>query len=215
MSRVRVKICGLARADDVALACAAGADAIGLVLAPSPRRVTPEAARRLLAGVAPRIERVAVLGRADTAALRAALALGFDLVQAEVAGPLPEDLRARLVPVLRDGPDLLERLEREPRTEAAPGSLAGTVALDGPRGGGRGQPVDRARAAAAARDRAIVLAGGLHPGNVAALVREVRPCAVDVSSGIEHWPGVKSARLVHAFLAAVRAADPRPVPHDR
>lgn len=213
MRRVRVKLCGLARATDVALACTAGADAIGLVLAPSPRRVAPAVARQLLAGVPPEIERVAVLGRADAAALRAALELGFDLVQAEVEGPVPDDLRTRLVPVLRDGPDLLERLERLPRVESVPASLAGAVTLDGPRGGGRGVRVNPARAAAVARDRAIVLAGGLHPGNVAAVVRLVRPHAVDVSSGIEHWPGVKSARLVHAFLAALRATDP--VPLDR
>jgi phosphoribosylanthranilate isomerase len=79
-------------------------------------------------------------------------------------------------------------------------------AADPLRRGGTGRRVDWAAAAALARRRSVVLAGGLTPSNVAQAVAAVRPIGVDVSSGVEAAPGIKSADRVSAFLLSARAA---------
>jgi len=74
--------------------------------------------------------------------------------------------------------------------------------------GGSGERFDWARLPPASRRRkALVLAGGLNDRNVGAAISAVRPFAVDVSSGIESSPGIKSVEKMHRFMAAVRAAD--------
>ncbi len=79
-------------------------------------------------------------------------------------------------------------------------------AADPVRRGGTGLTIDWARAAALARERRIVLAGGLTPENVGEAIRAVRPYGVDVSSGVEDSPGVKNVDKVERFLAGARGA---------
>jgi phosphoribosylanthranilate isomerase len=209
--KVRVKICGLG--DEAALdaACAAGADAVGVVLAPSPRQVTLPRARELLGRVPSGVERVVVFARATRAELAAALALELDALQAEADSdwpPLPAGVFA--LPVLRDGPALAARAAALALEAPRPGSLRGALVLDGPTGGGRGRLAHAGRARRLAAAHPVVLAGGLTPDNVAARVRAVRPCAVDVSSGVERVRGVKDPELVRAFVRAVRALEHQP-----
>jgi phosphoribosylanthranilate isomerase len=80
-------------------------------------------------------------------------------------------------------------------------------AHDPVRHGGTGRTIDWARAAAIATRRRVMLAGGLTPDNVADAIRQVKPYGVDVASGIEERPGIKSAAAMKAFVAAVREAD--------
>jgi len=202
-----VKVCGVTSEAALEAALEAGADALGFVLAPSPRRLTLARARELLARVPAPVERVAVFARATRAELEAARDLGFDVLQAELGSDFPpEDGRAFALPSLRDGPDLDLRLRALPRAQALGRSLRGALVLDGPLGGGRGLAVDPGRARAAARERALVLAGGLTPDNVAERIAEVRPAGVDASSGLERERGVKDVALVRAFVLAARAA---------
>ena len=77
--------------------------------------------------------------------------------------------------------------------------------VEGPRSG-TGQVADWTLAAAMAARTQVVLAGGLHAGNVAAAVQAVRPWGVDVSSGVESAPGVKDAARIHQFVFAARQA---------
>ena len=216
MSRTLVKICGLTSVDMVAHAVAAGADAIGLVLAASPRQVTPVAAAKLLAAVPPGIERIAVFRKPDAATLHAIAPLPFDGLQADAEWEEEATLPVGwfFLPVLTDGDDLEQRAHAlvargRCAAAAAPATLRGAFLVDGPRGGGRGIPADLDRAARAARLGPAILAGGLRPDTVAAAVRCVRPFAVDVSSGVDAAPGRKDPALVTSFLAAVRAADAR------
>ncbi len=206
MSRVRVKICGVTTEAAVDAAIAAGADAIGFVLAAdSPRRLDLAAARRLMMRVPPFVARVAVLRHPSAAEARAAIeTLRPDLLQAEPSEEMSREIdagappgeRARLLLVLHDGPDLLERLPID----------APAVLLEAAGRGGRGVAPDTTRAAAMARRVRLVLAGGLTPENVGAAIAAVRPFAVDVSSGVESSPGVKDPRRIAAFIAAVRRA---------
>jgi phosphoribosylanthranilate isomerase len=206
--RVRVKICGVTDEAGVAAALEAGADAVGFVLATSPRQVTPARAAALARALPPFVARVAVFHRPDAAAVDAALhRWSPDLLQLEPEhlDAVPVRWRERVLPVLHDGADLAQRADR-----LAVGCAARAVHLEGAGRGGRGVPVDRERAAALARRMSLVLAGGLRPDNVAAAVRAVRPFAVDVSSGVETAPGRKDPALVRAFVDEARAALSQP-----
>lgn len=202
--RVFTKICGLREPAAVRAAVEAGADAVGFVLADSPRRVTLREAAALAALVPPGILRVAVLRHADGEQWRAVLeVLRPDWVQGEAgdfAGRvLPAGIAA--LPVYRDRPGLdSAALGREDRAlfEAATS--------------GTGTRPDWDRAARLARLTRLVLAGGLDAGNVGEAIRRVRPWGVDVSSGVESGRGVKDPRRIGAFIAAVRRAE-RDVDH--
>lgn len=205
--RIRVKLCGIRTAEALEGALEAGADALGFVLADSPRRVSLVEAEELLARVPTGIERVAVFARASRPELAAALHLPFDALQAELGSEVPElPAGVFFLPVLRDGPEL----EAQPPPVCGPArldSLRGAVVLDGPAGGGRGLCADPARAARLARRTPLVLAGGLGPDNVHARCLAVRPFAVDASSGLELERGRKDLARMRAFVRAVRAAE--------
>jgi phosphoribosylanthranilate isomerase len=203
--RVRVKICGVTDRAGIEAATAAGADAVGFVLAESPRRLGLEHALELAALVPPLVSRVAVLRHPDAGTIRdVAAALAPHWIQTETTPEIEASLEARALPagasllrVLHDGDDLLERLPRN----------AGTVVLEAPGRGGRGVSPDWGRAALLARRVRLILAGGLTPDNVAAAIETVRPFGVDVASGVESSPGVKDPVLMARFVAAVRRAE--------
>lgn len=207
-----VKICGLTRRVDIEHAVAAGADALGVVLAPSPRRVRLESLPVLLAGLPKRIPVLAVFRmptRDDVAALDG---LPISGVQGDATWDgrgLPE--RCFFLPVFNDGPDLVDRVTGSGLIGAGLGpqarSLTGAFLVDGPRGGGMGEPVDVGRAATAARLGRMMLAGGLRPENVAGRIREIRPLGVDVSSGVEAIPAEKDPTRVTAFIQQSREAE--------
>jgi phosphoribosylanthranilate isomerase len=196
--RVTIKICGVRDAAAARAAVEAGVDALGFVFADSPRRVTPDEARRIAADLPPEVERVAVFRSADADEVRRVLEVfPADQVQTEptsalLAGPIAE----RLLPVLHDDGTLAE--------QTAALSTDRRVLLEAAGRGGRGIRPDWSRAAELAAQRPLVLAGGLDAGNVQAALRRVRPAGVDVSSGVEHSPGRKSAARIAAFVAAVR-----------
>ena len=108
-------------------------------------------------------------------------------------GPRPQ--RTDAGSALTDGwwPDCLVLLDAAP---------SAATALPG----GTGARVDEGTAAAIARHRRVILAGGLTPDSVAGAIAAVRPHGVDASSGLKSSPGVKDPALVRAFVAAARAA---------
>lgn len=197
--RVRVKICGITRVEDGLAAAAAGADAIGLVFADSPRRVSPAQARVIAAVLPPFIKVVGLFVNTPAAQVREVLSqVPLDLLQFHGAEP-PEDCRLygrSYIKAIRMAPGV------DVVSEAGRYSDAGGFLLDAydpQAAGGTGTTFDWTRVP---RDlgRPVILAGGLTPGNVAEAVRVARPYAVDVSSGVEQVKGIKDAAKIAAFI---------------
>ncbi|MBX2810252.1 MAG: phosphoribosylanthranilate isomerase [Myxococcales bacterium] len=207
--RIAVKVCGLTRPADVQAAIAAGVDAIGVVFDRGTCRVSESEARILLDKAQEAdIERVAVVGEADVPTCRRIRALGFDFVQAVASEALETAGLRYIVPAFFDSLDVESRVQAwrlaNPSTRSSSGSLQGAINVDGAGGGGTGAKADWFRVARIARGGAVILSGGLRVENLAEAVRLVQPHAVDVSSGVEEAPGIKSHRRMHAFVQAVR-----------
>ena len=206
LHRTRIKICGLTREADVDAAVAAGADAIGLVFyAKSPRAVTLERAVALARRLPPFVTPVGLFVNAESAEISAAcmaiptLLLQFhgDETPADCEAPGRPFLRAaRMVP----GFDLLDFASCY---RSACGLLL-DAHVEGYGGGGK---VFDWSLVPRSAPLPLVLSGGLNPANVADGVRQLRPWAVDVSSGVESAKGIKDADAIHRFCAAVREAD--------
>lgn len=190
-----IKICGMTSAEGVAAALAAGVDAIGFVFAPSVRRIDAERAGELALPARQRLTCVAVTQHPDQPTVDAIVrGLRPDLLQSDLDDfaqlHLPQ--RVARLPVLRAGEGA--RTEYPPR-----------VLFEGTRSG-TGTVSDWQRAAALATHTRLILAGGLHAGNVAEAIRVVRPFGVDTSSGVELRPGVKDANKILEFVRVARAA---------
>ncbi|MBM4032342.1 MAG: phosphoribosylanthranilate isomerase [Planctomycetes bacterium] len=204
---VHVKICGITRPEDAIAAAEAGADAIGLVFAESPRRVSVEQARAILAEAPPFVTPVGLfVNEALEGMLATCESLRIRTVQ------LHGDERPEVAQALAaNGLCVIKafRVGGEADLQALDGYPAAAYLLDS-RGagkrGGTGVPLDWGLAARATALGRIILAGGLTPDNVAEAVRRVRPYAVDVSSGVEARPGIKDPAKVGAFIAAARRA---------
>jgi len=208
VSRTRIKICGLTREQDVAAAIEAGADAVGFVLWPgSPRHVTPERAEQLARGLPPFVTPVGLFVNADPALIRHAAGLLPTMLLQFHGDETPAQCRAAARPYLRAArmtPDL-DLLDFSTRYPDATGLLL-DAHVDGYGGGGkvfdwslipRNVPLP------------IVLSGGLHAGNAVEGILQVRPWAVDVSTGVERSKGIKDADAIRRFCEAVREADAR------
>lgn len=202
MTGVRLKICGLTREADVDAAVAAGADAVGFVLWPdSPRAVSTERAAVLGRRLPPWTARVGVMVAPSPGDARTAIAAAAVTVLQVHGVTDPAPFMALGVPlvVVRD----LEGAE----TVATPhGATLMIDAHDPVRHGGTGRTIDWTRAAAIAAREPIVLAGGLTADNLADAVARVRPYGIDVSSGVEDAPGLKSPSHIAAFAEALRRA---------
>jgi phosphoribosylanthranilate isomerase len=206
--RTRIKICGLTREADVDAAVQAGADAVGFVLyEKSSRHVSlaraAELARRLPAFVTP----VALLVNASDAEVSAAMAaLPLALLQFH-GDETPQRCQAAGRPYLRaarmsEGFDLLDFATQFSNAQA----ILLDAHVEGYGGGGK---VFDWSLIPANVPSPVVLSGGLHAGNVTEGILQVRPWAVDVSSGVEADKGIKDAALIRRFCDAVREADAR------
>ena len=190
-----IKICGMTTPEAVQAALASNVDAIGFVFASSVREVSVARASELAAPARHKVACVAVTRHPTREAVEAILG-GFrpDILQTDVedlaALQLPKSLS--VLPVLRHG------------TQAGC-AVPGRVLFEGPVSGS-GQTTDWVEAAALAQRMQVILAGGLDPHNVGTAIRQVRPFGVDVSSGVEHSPGIKSPQKIEQFVAAARAA---------
>ncbi len=190
-----VKICGITEPESAITAARAGADAIGLVFAPSARRVSPQEARRISAAIPEEVIRVAVFLTPHQDDVDWVLEVFTpDMVQADAGSPIELPPRVGFLPVFREG-------------NQVPDAMFGGMILYEGSVSGIGAVADWGEAARLARERRLVLAGGLDPGNVAGAIAAVRPFGVDVSSGVEMLPGVKDPEKIRRFVEAARAAE--------
>jgi len=208
--RTRIKFCGITTAEDAAAAVAAGADAIGLVFAPSSRQVSIDEACEIVADVPPLIGRIGVFVDADPAFVAEAVErCGLTAVQFH-GGESPDICASAPAPAIkvlkvRENGTELGRGALEPYRGCAAAFLLDTYSRNAE--GGTGKAFDWQRIAPVPGWAPFVVAGGLDPGNVGAAIAALRPFAVDVSSGVECAPGRKDPALLAAFAEAVRAAD--------
>ena len=199
-ARAWIKICGMTTPEAVDASLAAGVDAIGFVFSPSPRQLTPDAAVRLAAPARGRMLCVAVTRHPDQALLDEILArFAPDLWQSdwEDVAALRAPASLPVLPVLRS---------RGAGADAAqPSALPPRLLYEGPVSGA-GEICDWSSARELARRTELILAGGLDPGSVGAAIAAVEPFGVDVSSGVEARPGIKSAEKIVRFAEAARRA---------
>ena len=203
-----LKVCGITRMTDALHAANHGATALGFVFWPrSPRFVTPEAAAAIVAELPSTMLAVGVFVNERIDAIRA-IAARVRLTAVQLHGDEPPAYADALAwPILRS-----VTLDSVWTTFDSwrPDTMLLVDAADAERRGGTGRTVDWIGAAALARERQVVLAGGLTPENVGAAIRSVQPYGVDVSSGVEESPGVKDFNKVARFLENAREAFEQP-----
>ena len=203
---MRVKICGITREEDAAQALSLGADAVGVVFHPnSPRSVTVDQAQAIRGTVSGLGMMVGLFVDPSVEEVEAVLdAVPLNLLQfhgKEAPAFCSQFGRPYLkaIPMSADA-NLVREAERF--------HTASALLLDSKHEGqfgGTGSSFDWDWVDRALADR-VILAGGLHPDNVAAAVRQVRPAAVDVSSGVERTKGIKDLASMRAFIEAAKLA---------
>jgi len=214
-----IKICGNTSLADGQLAAEAGADAVGFVFAPSPRRVTPEQVAAIVPQLPAKLERIGVFVNADLHEITSIVeSCGLTGVQLHWDAPrdLPMRLRMRLGPRVR----ILRVVYSDGGGATAAFSPQSVSSVDAIlidshttyAAGGTGVMFDWSAAKEAlfqnpAVRQRLVAAGGLTPNNVASAVKTLRPWGVDVVSGVESAPGCKDPDKVRAFIANARAAE--------
>lgn len=215
-----VKICGTTNLEDARAAVEAGADALGFVFAESPRRITPEAAAKIVSELPPQVEKVGVFVHHPAHEIR----------------EIVEQVGLSAVQLHGDEKDLAEDRQLLPWADAR--GLRIIVAVSGLEGAGTG--IQRPQAGAHYRTALLVdsmtpslrggsgvtwdwkqlapfvdairgavdviVAGGLKTENVQEAIRVLHPWGVDVVSGVEREPGKKDHEKVRAFVKAVREA---------
>ena len=200
---VRVKICGITNAKDAEMAVEAGADALGFIfVAGTPRYIDPDAARAIVNDLPPFVSPVGVFADHPVEEVERVMdRCGFRTVQLH-GSEAPEYCRHLAVSVIKTfrvksgGPP--------PPFEAyrVHAFLLDTF-VEG-RLGGTGQTFSLEVASSAKAFGRVIIAGGLNPDNVAQVIREVHPYAVDVSSWVESKPGRKDPQKLRDFIASVR-----------
>ena len=201
----RVKICGITSLKDAWTAIDSGADALGFVFyAKSPRRATAGEARAIIRTLPPMVITVGVFVDETPRVIKDVVEYcGLGMVQLH-GGEALQSNEGSNVPVIRairlhTASDL--KMISEYR---APLYLLD--AYDRDKQGGTGKRIPLKLLSKVPSGTRFLLAGGLNPSNVAAVVRKVRPFGVDVSSGVEREPGVKDLSKLRRFIRSAKNA---------
>ncbi len=205
---MRIKVCGITSFEDAMLALDLGADALGFNFFPqSPRYIDPLKAHAIIGRLPPFAVYVGLFVNAASPELvsHTAQTAGVQVLQLH-GDESPDYCRALsawpLIKALRVGAESMEAKI----AEAYPVRALLLDARDDVLYGGTGKSFDWNLAGQTGRTMPIILAGGLHAGNVARAIRVVRPYGVDVCSGVESAPGIKNAAKLAQFMKEVRNA---------
>jgi phosphoribosylanthranilate isomerase len=207
ISPVRIKICGITNKADALFAAELGADAIGFVFAPSPRQVSPEKAKSISTALPPFIQTVGVfVDESAEEVLATADFCRLDVLQFH--GKESIDYCARHVRRVIKG--IRVKDENQLKTCSEYSGAVDAILLDthvSGQSGGTGRTFDWNLAKRAGQYGRIILAGGLHAGNVADAIHLAGPYGVDASSCLEKEPGVKDHDKMARFVRAVHNAE--------
>jgi len=199
----RIKICGLTQVKDAQAAAEAGADALGFILAPSKRQISPDTARKIIEQLPAFVTKVGVIVDVELAQAQDILEdCGFDLLQlhGRETAQYCASFKGRAIKVFRmDEEFKLGQIDAYTQVTRA-------LLLDSG-AGGTGRTFDWSSIPEGLDRRWLILAGGLGPDNVVKAIKTVKPWAVDVSSGIEIEPGRKDIGKMKEFIKRVREAD--------
>jgi len=206
--RTRIKVCGITCQEDARSAVAAGADALGFIFVEqSPRLVEPDMVRAITAQLPPFVVRVGVF-RNETIEVVEEIVNYCRLSMVQLHGAeTPEYCRKISCQVIKSfsvRPDS-ESQELAEYTDIVSGFLLDTYHKQ--MAGGTGMPFDWALVEQVSPPGPVILAGGLTPENVGEAIRQVKPFAVDVNSGVEYQPGRKDPEKLKNFAYAVHKAD--------
>jgi phosphoribosylanthranilate isomerase len=200
-----VKICGITNGGDARVAAAAGADAVGLVFAESPRRVGVEEARRISTALPEYVLSVGVfVDEEPEEVVRISREVGLDLAQLH-GDETPDTVTA----VREGGVNVMKalRVRDAASLEALDEYEADLFLLDAyseKARGGTGERFDwRVAKSLRGRDN-IVVSGGLDPENVREAIEFFEPYGVDASTSLEDEPGRKNGERVRRFVLAAR-----------
>ncbi len=205
-----VKICGITRPEDAETGAELGVDAIGINLVPSSTRfVEIDGARAVRSAIPDGVMAVGVFqGHTIEQILKLSESLGLDAVQ--LHGPYTPDERARvgatvstLIHAFSLGQTSWHDVSDQMAATEPVDEHDAVVMLDAPSPGG-GVPFDWNLVGQLPDDHDVLLAGGLHPGNVADAIEQVQPWGVDVASGVESTPGIKDRAMMENFIAAAK-----------
>jgi len=210
MARVRVKICGLTSPEDARLAVEAGADAVGLIFADSPRQVSLNQAAHIVAALPPWVTAVGVFVNQpadEVFQIARELQLGAIQFHGDEMPCVLEDVARgfKVVKVFRIATetDLADALDYV--SQCRPHAALIDSRVEGQRGGTGQSPPWNLLAPVRKNFWPLILGGGLTPDNVADAIRLVQPYAVESSSGVEKSPGKKDPELVRRFVSAAQS----------
>jgi phosphoribosylanthranilate isomerase len=212
-----VKICGNTSLADALLASEAGADAVGFVFAPSPRRVAIAEVAAITPHLPAEIEKIGVFVDSDYAEIARTVEQA-ELTGVQLHDGTPEGLAGRLRAQFGPGLRILHVIHFGADASRLLRSASVDTCLDGvlvdsrtaTAVGGTGVAFDweaaRESIFSSGNGLKLIAAGGLTPANVARAIEILRPWGVDVASGVEASPGRKDPRKVAEFVLKARSA---------
>ena len=209
-----IKICGTTSVDDALASVVAGADALGFIFAPSPRRISAQQAQGIVAQLPAKIERVGIFMNEPAEIIRTTVEqVGLTAVQLHgdetpefVAGLFVQGEHGRRVRVIKT---ILanEKFEKTLALFRQSHECVDSILIDSGAGSGNTFDWHKTQPLAYGDNLRFIIAGGLNPENVGAAMQKFSPWGVDVVTGVESAPGRKDPEKLKAFVAAVRKAE--------